>query len=77
MTVVRGLLELVVVFDRPSFVSDCEQMRMRDFMYAINPEHGETSPECGDRLAVPDVVSDLLGSGVRSPVIATVTVVTV
>ena len=56
-----------MVFDRPSFVSECEQMRMRDFVYAINPEHGETSPESGDRLAVPDVVGDLLGSGGQIP----------
>ena len=42
-------------------------------MYAINLEHEETSPESGDILAVSDVVSNLFGS----PVIATVTVVTV
>ena len=36
-------------------------------MYAINPEHEETSPESGNILAVPDVVSNLFGSGSQIP----------
>ena len=32
-------------------------------MCAINPGHGETSPESGDILAVPDIVSNLFGAG--------------
>ena len=69
------MLGSATIFDRPSFVSDCEQVQTWDFVYSINPEHGETSPESGDRLAVLDVVG--LGIGVRSPIIATLTAVTV
>ena len=54
------LLGSAVIFDRPSFVSDCEQMQTWDFVYSIDPEHGKTSPESGDRLTVPDVVGALI-----------------
>ena len=61
------LLGSAVIFDRPSFVSDCEQMQTWDFVYSINPEHGRTSPESCGRLAVPDVVGDLLGDRGQIP----------
>ena len=56
----------------PHFASDCDILQVQDFVYTINPGHWES----GDILAVPDIVSSL-GPEVRSPVIGTVTVVTV
>ena len=47
---------------RPHLTGDCDILQMRDFLCAIGPEHEETSPESGDILAVPDVVSNLFGS---------------
>ena len=61
------LLELRVGLDKPHFASDCDILQMQDFVYAINPGHEETSPETGDILAVPDIVSNLFGSGSQIP----------
>ena len=61
------LLGSAVIFDRQSFISDCEQMQTWDFVCSIGPEHGETSPESGDRSAVPDVVGNLFGDGGQIP----------
>ena len=33
----------------------------------LNPGHGQTSPESGDILAVPDIVRNLFGSGCQIP----------
>ena len=56
-----------VMFDKQSFVSDCEQMQAWDCVYSIGLEHREASPESGDRLAVPDVVGALSRDGGQIP----------
>ena len=71
------LLDSGVGLDMPHFASDCDILQIQDFECAINPGHGETSPESGDILAVPDISVTWLGPEVRSPGIGTVTAVTV
>ena len=44
------LLGSAVIFDRQSFVSNCEQMQMWDCVYSISPEHGKASPDSGDQI---------------------------
>ena len=62
------LLESAVGLDVPHFASDCDILQMQECVYAINPGHGETSPESRDILTVSDVVSNLFGSGGQIPV---------
>ena len=57
------LLESGRGLDFPHFASDCDMLQVQEFVYAINPGHWES----GDILAVPDIVSNLFGSGGQIP----------
>ena len=57
------LLESGRGLDMPHFASDCDMLQVQEFVYAINPGHWES----GDILAVPDIVSNLFGSGGQIP----------
>ena len=53
------LLRSGVSLNMPNFAAKVDKLRMPDFVSAIGPESGTTSPGFGDTLAAPDFVSDI------------------